>query len=1153
MRSWATLMALRGAAGEWDLGRFDRARRMVLLLLAGTLGALVFMSAPALAAAPSVSSEYTSSPATPSVEARLEATVNAGEEAAGITTECHFQYGASSVTEHEDVCEQGNTLEGGEQGVAVTVKGLTAGTTYSWRVVLKNVSGEIEGNPEEFTTLPVPATEVPSSIGTTTATFKGTLAPLNAIVPAEYYFLYNVGEEIVCTGEHATGIESAGTGSGLANVSTAVTELEPHQKYAVCLLSTNTLGDAEEDLTPRYFTTLAAAPTIVKETVSGVESTTATLEAEINPGGAATTTHFEYLPQAQYEADGNTFGEHTISTPESASVGSNDSIHPAVPARIAEQGQPPLEPSTTYRYRVVATSTCEDDKHCVTDGPDKTFTTYPAPGSEPPQNCTNEARRSEQSSIYLPDCRAYELVTPAEKGSGEPAVKYGGIGTHAAADGDRMAWFAQSGIPGSETVGLDYLSARGPDGWSTENVIPPQSVENGIVCPENVGMDAWSANLEKGVLADGLFQGSQQPGGFETGANANYECGHDEPRLVAGELELFQNLFVRDNENFVRDGEIGVDPYQLVDVTPSAVSPPTSNGSTHYYAAFFLAGSADLSHIVFEEELPLTENAPGYPDEWQGHDDTYEWTASGVRLVTLLPDGTAVEGSLAGATKNAGELNRYNIADYRHAVSEAIPAQGSRVFFQAGGNLYMRENTEREQSAIVSGSPLVNGEQCSEPEKACTIQVDAAQGSAPGPAGGGVFMQASETGSQVFFTDENRLTSDSTAQSGKPDLYEYDLEKPVGERLIDLTVDTGEPADVLGLSGAGEDGSRVYFVADGVLSAAPDRSLPAGKQTPVAGEPNLYAYEPDPAHPGAYRTVFIATLASGDSCDWIEIGCGGNESGLTARVSANGDFLGFTSSAQLTSYDNTDDSEIYLYDAATETLGCASCDPSGAAPTAGGAAIGPPVEPYNVSEVTDAYPQRYVSNEGQVFFDSSEALLPTATNAQQNVYEYEGGELHLISSGTSDEGSYFLDASVDGSDVFFETSQQLAGETRDAAYAIYDARVNGGFPEQSVVSPGGPPCEKEACKPPPSEPPIESFPASSAFSGAGNIVSPPPPPPGVKPKSKPLTRAQKLAKALKVCAKDKQKSKRAECRKQAKQKYGALKAKQPAKTNRRGK
>ena len=88
---------------------------------------------------------------------RLEATVNAGEEAAGETTECHFQYGKTSVIEHTVACEQGTppgTLEGGEQGVAATVKGLKPGTTYSYRVVLKSTSGKIEGGEEKVTTLP---------------------------------------------------------------------------------------------------------------------------------------------------------------------------------------------------------------------------------------------------------------------------------------------------------------------------------------------------------------------------------------------------------------------------------------------------------------------------------------------------------------------------------------------------------------------------------------------------------------------------------------------------------------------------------------------------------------------------------------------------------------------------------------------------------------------------------------------------------------------------------------------------------------------------------------------------------------------------------------------------------------------------------------
>jgi hypothetical protein len=1110
-------------------------RRVVLSILATALGALVFTSAPALAAAPTVLSEYTSPPAKPSEEVRLEATVNAGEEAAGKTTECHFQYGETSASEHTVACEQGappGTLEGGEQGVAVTVAGLKAGTTYDYRVVLKNASGKIEGNPAEVTTLPVPSTEVPSPIGSTTATFKGKLTPLNSTVGTQYFFSYNRLEEIACTGEHATNPEPETplTGSGSETVETAVTELEPNQKYTVCLLAQNAFG-TEEDLKspPIYFTTKAAAPTIAGESVSTVEAAAATLGAEVIPEGAATTVHYEYLTEARFKSGGETFtGAET--TPESSSIGADDTKHMAPSARIPEAGHPALLPGTTYHYRVVATNTCEGGKQCVTDGPGKTFTTYPAPGSEPPQNCTNEARRVEQSSTYLPDCRAYELVTPAEKQGGQPGV-HEGLGDHAAVDGERMAWWAQAALPGAAVSVSNYLSTRGPDGWSSESTIPSQSVQSGLLCPELVGIDAWSSNLEKGVLADGWGQGGQTVGN-ETGSAEDTECGHDEPRLAAGELERFQNLFVRDNGNFARDGETDVDPYQLINVTPSAVSPPEPNGA-NYYPAFFLAGSADLSHVVFEEELPLTENAPGYPSEWEGHDDLYEWTASGVRLVTIMPDGTPVQGSLAGATINKTANNsRYNIADYRHAVSEA----GSRVLFQADGILYVRENAEQ---------PPV--EECANASKACTVQIDEDQGGT-GSSGGGVFMEASGNGSKVFFTDESRLTEDSKAEAGKPDLYEYNLEAPLGKRLTDITASSTEPAGVLGVSGAGEDGSHVYFAAEGVLAGAN-----AEDASPTPGAPNLYAYEPDPAHAGAYRTTFIATLAASDSCDWIEIECTGNTgNGLTARVSANGAFIGFTSTAQVTGYDNTDanthnpDNEIYLYDAATETLGCASCDPSGAAPTSG-AGIHPPVTPYNFSALTDAYPQRYVSDSGQVFFTSAEALLPTDTNAEPDVYEYEGGELHLISSGSSDEASYVLDASVNGGDVFFETSQQLLGAARDAAYAIYDARVEGGFPEPSASPGGGPPCESaEACKPAPGEPPIESFPASSAFSGAGNLVAPGgrgSNPPGVKPKSKPLTRAQKLAKALKVCAKDKKKSKRAKCQKQAKQKYGALKAK----------
>ena len=126
-------------------------------------------------------------------EARLEAVVNAGEE----VTECHFEYGKTSVTEHKEECEQGNALGGGEQGVSKNVTGLAPKTTYHYRVVVKNATGEVKGtgksSEEEFTTLTLKKPEVEGE----SASVKATEATLNAQVNPEY-------QETSCEFEYGT-------------------------------------------------------------------------------------------------------------------------------------------------------------------------------------------------------------------------------------------------------------------------------------------------------------------------------------------------------------------------------------------------------------------------------------------------------------------------------------------------------------------------------------------------------------------------------------------------------------------------------------------------------------------------------------------------------------------------------------------------------------------------------------------------------------------------------------------------------------------------------------------------------------------------------------------------------------------------------------
>lgn len=771
------------------------------------------------------------------------------------------------------------------------------------------------------------------------------------------------------------------------------------------------------------------------------------------------------------------------------------------------------------------------------------ITASPALASEPgcvglPETHAHEteARRAEQSSTYLPNCRAYEQVTPVAKDSGEPQSNESAVfeptrGALAALNGDRMAWITEyPGLAAPTSMGLDYLSTRGPEGWRTEAAVPPQSPEAGLACPEYPGIVGWSRNLTKGILADGAAQGFSS--GSTSGQAAfagEYGCGHAEPELrEADGAEIkepggFQNLFLRDNET---------PSYQLVNATPStAPRPAPKEEKQAYFPPNFLAGSAHLENVAFEDELPLTEEAeklspaveaackeaPKGRACWEGHDDLYVWSEGqqpAVRLVTVLPDGKPVEGALAASTRNTTEPEQpgtlgkpINIADYRHAVS----ADGSRIFFEAEGNLYVRENGGQPQSTL---GP--KGE-CAEPARACTIQLDLPQGG-KGTGGGGKWLGANGEGTKVFFTDEASagLTASTQAGSGV-NLYEYELPSEVDQpgALIDLT--TGAKAEVVGMSGVSEDGSYLYFVAKGELTAGKDKMPGRSPEEaePSEGADNLYIVQYDRARKAWEPPKFIATLNEKDECDWTsDTGCyprelsNPGESGSTARVSGNGQYIVFNSVNELTGYIDTDsvtgkaDEEIYLYEAEGNHLACVSCKPSGAAPSAGGATIDWPTTVDRSGNILrNAYPQRNVTEAGQVFFGTSEALLPREdTNGVRDVYEYEHGALHLISSGTSAAPSYFLDASASGSDVFFATSQKLLPRDTDSAYDIYDVRVGGGFPEPP---PSSAPCESEECKATAAVPAVFSAPTSTTFSGPGDIAQAKTPP-KPKPKKKKL-------------------------------------------------
>jgi hypothetical protein len=718
--------------------------------------------------------------------------------------------------------------------------------------------------------------------------------------------------------------------------------------------------------------------------------------------------------------------------------------------------------------------------------------------------CPNEALRTGYSA-NLPDCRAYELVSapktqPYFNTFGQitnlnfGVARFGEIfSTTASASSlsSGIAYFSTVAPPGSPTDGPFYFSSRGSGGWTTQNLVPPQGTEATLTCIPY--MIAWSPNMERGVLADGYN-------------SSGSSCSADEPELVPGEpRERTQNLFVRD---------IAAGSYQLVN-QKGLIGEPAN--------AVFQGSSNNLGVIAFSEEVKA-HPAPIKYFVWSG--------GTADRPLTVLPNGEPVEGEIA----NAAVKTRQNTNPTSPSFAHAVAPDGSRIEFTAAGNLYSRVNPGAPQSVFNEA------EECDEPTKACTVQLDSSNTAEPG--GGGVFAGASgQDGSVVYFTDASRLTSDSTAAVGEPDLYEYDFNRPSAERLKDLTLDhnAGEHANIVGYVGsneAGPAGEYIYFVAAGVI-ASNENSLGA---LATSGASNLYV-----AHGGAVS--FIATLNAADSCDW-ENRC------MTGRVSSTGRYLGFNSVEELTGFVNLDaatgepDQEIFFYDGEVGALSCASCGTPGTAPVAP-ASIPRPEGVFVPDTPLVFYLQRSVSDNGQVFFDTSNPLLPGARNSQDlytqsNVYEYQGGQLHLLSSGTAEASSFFYEASQDGGDVYLVTVQSLTAESSSSEVSIFDAKVGGGFPAPPKAAE---PCSGEACNGPQSIAPRLPAISSAAVSGQGNLE------PAV---SKPavvrsLTGAQKLAKALKSCRAKRNKHKRAVCEASARKRYGPKLKKKSAKTNRRGK
>jgi Tol biopolymer transport system component len=633
------------------------------------------------------------------------------------------------------------------------------------------------------------------------------------------------------------------------------------------------------------------------------------------------------------------------------------------------------------------------------------------------------------AAVQLPDGRGYEMVSPPAK-SGADVIRQTNK-THVATDGSGVTFSAVGvfGSPQGTSFDSEYLSRRtgipATNGWSTHAMNPPG--------------------------------GSETLQAFFTGNVPGYVNAFT-PDLSTAIYRSWRPLTdapnVADVSNLYRIDGLGSDnaTAQLMSdaVAPLPPWPPVFKQLKQPTIA---GTSTDLRHVVFESQLNLTADAPpegpvcaafgiGCPTL------LYENAGGVVRLVGRIPNAPETEcDDVNGPACIAAPSSQAGVSASRYS-GRMVSANGRRIFFQVpadadSGAIYMREDGVR------------------------TVQL----------AEDGQLWAASTDGSRAFFITSDSLLAEDT--DSNPDLYMYDATAPAGSRLTLVSASSVNAGTVGTVIGASEDGQYVYFVCDGQL---------------VAGEPSadlsgLYVW-----HDGSLTYIGQMFDGSEAQLNGPRTGWSFVSSMTTSRLSPDGrhllfmtqDDAGFRGRDGFDGYDHAGRQELYLYSADTNRLFCASCNPNGRAATTDaltnvrdGAAVST-----STSDLSHA-----LSDDGRyVFFTTAETLVPEDTNGVQDAYEYDvlNGTVHLISSGTDTAPSVFVDASNDGSNVFFVTRQRLVGWDIDNSYDLYDARIHGGFPEP-VVSPAQ--CAGEACLGQNSAAPTASQPSSRGFKGAGNATA----------------------------------------------------------------
>ncbi len=449
----------------------------------------------------------------------------------------------------------------------------------------------------------------------------------------------------------------------------------------------------------------------------------------------------------------------------------------------------------------------------------------------------------------------------------------------------------------------------------------------------------------------------------------------------------------------------------------------------------YVGGTDDLSAIAFMATTPLVAEAPG-----DGARSLYLWRDGQLELASRLPDGTPFD------------LRDYD-ANTPGRLQRRLSADGTRVTFRSPSTDFGARGQALYQYESGHGTTLIGRSRVT--------------GADPDNPPAVTFWVGSRDGRTVTFQSATALTNQSRVSG----IYRWTAD---GDDLVDLTgayvTVPPEGAPGLTLVDASDDGRYVWIRAFGGPMRASDGDGTGTRLyvlDTVAEKLRLISDFPDEdGGPAEYRTSpnghriafqsFASRVGGAEGVDVSDPVC--NEPAANAPGRCG---------------------QIYAYDADAPAapVRCVSCGPAGTTQHRLAASFG------RLATTFDGRRSRAILDDGRIFFDSANRLVPGDTNDVGDVYQDTPGQgLSLLSSGVSAEPASFGDSSPDGRAVFFVTADRLVAQDTDALADLYSARTGGGIPSQRVAPRGaGDGCSGESCRTAPVAPPARPEPGSAVF------------------------------------------------------------------------